>query len=121
MPPLVAVLPIPDVNTTLIPDAYVTLHAMVEKDCCCSQNYNSCFTNLYPEELNAVGKHDDCNDDLGGRWNAWFDIPIKNIANDEVVVYIIITPNSNEILPGYPSNNITIRLQGMLLCTLCCC
>ena len=104
-------------NATLNPDANVTLHAMVPRHCCCSDVYNSCNAKLSLKQLYAIVSDDNCTgwDD---NWSTWFDIPIQNVTEDEVVFSIIITPNSNSTVRGYQSNNITIRLQGMLACLL---
>ena len=120
LPSLVAIKHIPDKNAARILNEDVTLHAMIDKHCCCSEDYNSCSANLYPKSLNSTNSHDECNNDSSSPWNAWFDIPIKNIASgEEDAIYIKLTPNSNEVAPPYVSNNITIQLQGMLIHTLC--
>ena len=121
LPSLIDIEHIPDKNAALLPDENVTLHANISKDCCCREDYNSCFTSLSPEFLNPILRHDDCDDDLGGVWNGWFDIPIKNIPDNEIVVGITITPYSNRSVLPYISNNVTIGLQGTLVHTLCCC
>ena len=118
---LVAILPIPDVNTTRIPDANITLHAEVARHCCCRQGYDSCYADLDPPELDAINWHDDCSNQSSSIWNAWFSIPRMNIVEDVVVVKITITPVSNESVHHYQSS-VVIRLQGIVVhvCFLCC-
>ena len=117
LPSLVGIQHIPDKNAALIPSNNVTLHAMINESCCCTEDYDSCHTVLNPEYLNSVNRHDNCNGALDGLWNARFDIPIVNITDNEVVVNFSITPNPKKggrVRP-YVSNNITIQLQGIAL------
>ena len=113
---LVGIKHIPNKNAALIPNNNVTLHAMINKECCCREGYNSCYTELEPESLSYVSKDDDCNNDLDDVWNAWFDILINSIPIDGVHVNLTIKPISSEGGPSYHLYNITIQLQGTL-CT----
>ena len=117
LPSFVGIQHIPDKNAALIPSNNVTLHAMINESCCCTEEYDSCHTVLNPDNLMSVNRHDDCNGALGGFWNAWFDIPIEKITDNGVVVNFFITPNpkGGRGVLSYASNNITIQLQGIVL------